>query len=263
MSSFNAKDYWEKRLAKTKGLAGVGYAGLGGAFNSWMYRVRRRIFLSSLKKQEGLLAGKRVLDVGCGTGFYIERWKELGFSEITGADLTEVAVKRLSSAYPNHKFVQADITAQELPFGDNEFHVISAFDVLFHVVDDELFERALKNIHSLLAPKGYFVWSDNFLKERRMLAEHQVCRSLNEVESHCSEIGFEIVDRCPMFYFMNAPVDSDSRILRKNWHIIQRYFTKNEWLGWLYGALLYPVELIALTLAKEGPSTEMMICRKK
>ena len=263
MNDFNAKDYWEKRLAKTKGLAGVGYAGLGGSFNRWMYRVRRRIFLSSVKKHKALLAGKRILDIGCGTGFYIERWEELGFTEITGVDLTEVAVERLSTAYPNHRFVQADITSQTLPFSSDEFDVISAFDVLFHVVDDELFEGALKNIHSLLAPKGFFIWSDNFLKERRVLAEHQVCRSLDEVEYLCGEIGFEIIERCPMFFFMNAPVDSDSRILRKNWHIIQRFFTKNEWLGWIYGALLYPVELVALTVAQEGPSTEMMICQKK
>ena len=263
MTDFNAKDYWEKRLAKTHGLAGVGYAGLGSSFNGWMYRVRRRVFLSALSNHENSLKNKKILDIGCGTGFYVERWRELGLANITGADLTEVAIKRLSNAYPDLTFVQADITSRTLPFEPESFDAISAFDVLFHVVDDELFINALKNIHSLLAPRGLFIWSDNFLDERRVLAEHQVCRSLTEIEEFCENVGFEIVERRPMFFFMNAPVDSDSRILRKNWHIIQRYFTKSEWLGWLYGALLYPIELVTLSLVSEGPSTEMMVCRKK
>ncbi len=263
MSDFNTKDYWEKRLTRTNGLAGVGYAGLGGSFNGWMYRVRKHVFRNALAQYKNQLKNEKILDVGCGTGFYVQRWRELEVTDITGVDLTDVAVKRLHEAFPDYTFKQADITAPNAPFEIESFGAISAFDILFHVVDDELFLQALKNIYSMLKPDGLFIWSDNFLKERKELAKHQICRSLDEITNQCHHIGFEIVDRRPMFYLMNAPVDSDSRILRKNWHIIQKYITKTEWLGWLYGASLFPLELLLLSLASEGPSTEMMICRKK
>ena len=44
------------------------------------------------------------------------------------------------------------------------FDAVSAFDVLFHIVDDAAYGRAFQNIASLLKPGGWFLWSDNFLK---------------------------------------------------------------------------------------------------
>ena len=38
------------------------------------------------------------LDVGSGTGFYVQAWRDLGAGSVTGCDLTQAAVDRLRSA---------------------------------------------------------------------------------------------------------------------------------------------------------------------
>jgi hypothetical protein len=42
------KDYWENRLNQNFGLHGAGYIGLGGSYNSWLYKVRRKVFVSEI-----------------------------------------------------------------------------------------------------------------------------------------------------------------------------------------------------------------------
>jgi hypothetical protein len=79
-SPFDNREYWEDRLRRHYSLAGVGYLRLGRRFNEWMYRVRGAVFdrmLDDLAGKAGRGArwsGANVLDVGSGTGFYVERW---------------------------------------------------------------------------------------------------------------------------------------------------------------------------------------------
>jgi 2-polyprenyl-3-methyl-5-hydroxy-6-metoxy-1,4-benzoquinol methylase len=124
-------------------------------------------------------AAMRVLDVGSGTGFYVDQWRDLGIKQVVGLDLTETAVSRLKTAYPDMEFVVADVGAESVPLQRGSFDVVSAFDVLFHIVDDDRYGRALENVSGLLKPGGFFVWSDNFLRHgRRDAGLHQVSRSL-------------------------------------------------------------------------------------
>src|SRR5689334_17025711 len=83
MSAFDPQAYWEQRLERSKGLEGVGYIGLGQAFNAWMYRVRRRTFLHVVSRHMPSRVGKAVLDVGSGTGEYLKRWQELSVTSIS------------------------------------------------------------------------------------------------------------------------------------------------------------------------------------
>ena len=72
---FNPDDYWEKRLTKKKGLEGVGYTRLGSYFNKWAYKVRRHVFEKLVKENKIAVEKSRVLDIGSGSGFYINIWK--------------------------------------------------------------------------------------------------------------------------------------------------------------------------------------------
>ena len=61
---------------------------------------------------------------------------------------------------------------------------------------------------------------------------------------------------------MNDPIDSQNPLLKLYWNIISR-IVKYEILGLVIGASLYPLELMLTKFAKESPSTEIMICKKK
>lgn len=271
---FDNKRYWETRLREHYSLAGVGYVRLGRRYNEWMYRVRGEVFDRVVqaignRQQATGWRGAKVLDVGAGTGFYVDRWMRLG-AEVTGLDLTEVAVRELSRCFPAANFVQADIGAPlgGRPLGERllppgSFDAVSAFDVLFHIVDDAAYARAFQNIAALLRPGGWFLWSDNFLRHPTERVAHQVSRSLGESTAAVEAAGFEVVERVPMFVLMNYPADTTSRLARWGWTAMVAPAALAEPIGWAVGALLYPLERALVKRLKESPSTELMICRKR
>src|SRR5919112_4963400 len=104
------KDYWEKRLKDNYGLHGTGFIGLGKKYNSWMYKVRKHVFLKKLSLLNVCYGDIDVLDIGSGSGFYIGIWNELGVKKIIGCDLTAVAVKNLKTSFPKSKFLELDIS---------------------------------------------------------------------------------------------------------------------------------------------------------
>lgn len=254
--------YWESLLARKDGLDGVGYTELGRAFNTWMYRVRKAVFLRAARPIVRMGATS-VLDVGSGTGFYIDLWRRLGVPQIAGLDITDTAVRRLGERYDGCCFERFDVGGLDPPpFVDGSFDVVSAFDVLFHIVDDDAYRRALVAIHRLLRPGGTLIWSDNFLHGQTLRAPRQVSRSLQEICAVLSDTGFEVVERRPAMVLMNAPVDTDSRVLHASWRAVTGLAPRAEVLGWLTGALLYPLDLLLCRLLREGPTTELMICRR-
>ena len=255
------RDYWEKRLKDNFGLHGTGFIGLGKKYNSWMYRVRKHVFLKKLSLLNIDYDGIDVLDVGSGSGFYIGIWNNLGVKKIVGCDLTAVAVKNLKTSFPKCKFLELDISDNVDSISD-KFDIISAFDMLFHIVDDERYSKALENIYRLLKPGGIFIFSENFIHQNPKNNKYQTSRSLNDIELIIKRCGFKILNRSPMFFLMNAPVDSNSVFFRKSWRLITKVVQKGEFFGSLLGIMLFPIEILMINLKKEGPSTEIMICKK-
>jgi len=235
-----------------------------------MYRIRGEVFdrvVQGLGNGEGGAgsgwSGKSVLDVGAGTGFYVDRWNRLG-TRVTGLDLTDVAVEQLSQGFPASRFIRADIGGplDQIPLRVASFDAVSAFDVLFHIVDDVEYGRAFANIAQLLRPGGWFVWSDNFLRHPTERAAHQVSRSLAESTRCVEAAGLEVVARVPMFVLMNFPADSTSRLARSTWMAMAGAVMLGEPLGWALGAALYPLERVLVRTKRESPSTELMVCRR-
>lgn len=264
MENFNAKDYWEERLGKNYGLDGVGYIGHGVKYNEWMYRIRKKIFRKYVTNNIKDIDNKAVLDIGSGTGFYINLWKKAGVKDLTGMDLTSVAVQNLEKNFPGIRFYEGDVSDNiSHLFGGKKFDVISAFDVLFHVVDEDKFRKAIANISGLIKKDGLFILSDNFVHDKPSGGVHHVNRTLRDFTEVLEANDLEIIMRKPSFYFFNAPVDTDSKFLKRMWNTQSRIIYRGEKYANILGALLYPIELLILNLIKEGPSTEIMICRKK
>ena len=258
---FDAQSFWEKRLKRDFSLHGVGYIGLGKGLNFWMYRIRRVVFKNMVKSLSLDLENAAVFDMGAGTGFYVKIWKELRVRKLKGCDLTQEATSNLKQLFPEYEFVQMNVS--DIP--DDEHHsydIISCMDVLFHVVEDKKLLDALMGIYQSLRPGGYFIFSDNFLSKEIFSHKHIKSRSLNFYKACLEELGFKIERRRAMFYLLNNPIDSDSKFLKMTWHILSSLVSRYNFLGYLIGAILYPVELILTSRYQGGPSTEIMLCRK-
>jgi SAM-dependent methyltransferase len=257
---FDAEHYWENRLEPFN-LAAVGYHDLGIPFNRWVYRVRRHVFRRTLRALESHWEDKQVLDVGSGIGFYISEWLRTGAS-VTGSDLTRVSVDRLRAAFPGSQFIQWDVT-QEPPLAPGNFDAVSAFDVLFHIVDDSRYASAFAHVADLLREGGYFLFSEFLLHDETVRVSHQASRPLEEIEALLRTNSLELVERRAMLVLMNPPIDSANPVLRGLWRVLGGVLTRAPALGGVIGAFLYPIELLLVSRVGESPTTEVVVCRKR
>lgn len=204
----------------------------------------------------------RVLDVGSGTGFYVERWRELGAESIMASDLTAAATARLRGLFPGVEVVRLDVSAGAPPELIGRFDAISAMDILFHIVEDTAYRCAFSTLAAMLRRGGLLVISEDFLHGTRSVQPHRVSRPLHEVEAAAREAGLEPLLRRPIFFLMNTPHDARSRLLRRWWSRLSYELYRSERRGAVLGPILFPVELALGRLRAEGPSTELMVCRK-
>jgi ubiquinone/menaquinone biosynthesis C-methylase UbiE len=77
---------------------------------------------------------RSVLDAGCGEGVHIERWtRTFGLERAVGIDLAGDELGAGWARRPGPEFHTADAAA--LPFGDGEFDLVAAVEMLEHVDD--------------------------------------------------------------------------------------------------------------------------------
>jgi SAM-dependent methyltransferase len=260
--SFDPKAYWEDRLTRHPGLTGVGSTLFGIYYNGWLYRVRRRVFYRLMRSLKDDFRSDSVFDIGSGTGFYLELWRKLGVKSVTGSDLTNASVSRLKAAFAPIRIIRMDIGGDLEASQHGRYNIVSAFDVLFHIVDDAHYGRALENAHSLLAPGGLFVFSDLLIHEPLTRGEHVVFRPLEAVMKELTRLGFEVVRRVPMFVMMEYPHDTKSRVYCFYWRVLTFLLRQSAWVGLVLGGIFYPIELVLTALFRESPTTEIIVCRK-
>jgi SAM-dependent methyltransferase len=82
------------------------------------------------------LEGARVLDVGCGSGYFLHRLHEYGASECHGIDLMENRVAMGLERYPTLKLRVGSAT--ELPYADGSFDVVTQFTCLSSILDHDV-----------------------------------------------------------------------------------------------------------------------------
>lgn len=101
--------------------------------------VTRRLmagFESALQELFDRAAPDSVVDVGCGEGVLTARWAGLlGSRPVVGVDLPDPKLRSEwdARARDNLEFIAAD--GQRLPFGESQFDLAAAIEVLEHVPD--------------------------------------------------------------------------------------------------------------------------------
>jgi ubiquinone/menaquinone biosynthesis C-methylase UbiE len=119
----------------------------------WWFAGKRRLartLLDDLPPRPG----RKILDVGCGTGGMFQVLNDYG--SLVGLDASDLAIgfaRRRQSAH----LLRAALP--RLPLGTASFDLVTAFDVLYHrqVGDDQL---ALREIARVLKPGGHLLLSE-------------------------------------------------------------------------------------------------------
>ena len=115
--SYRPQEFWEQRLSEQFDLRGTGETTMSAAYNRACYELRLDVLEAALTHAGVDPRGQRVLDVGCGSGFWTHYYLRRGAS-YTGLDIARTSIERLSARYPDAVFVQADVSEAELPATD-------------------------------------------------------------------------------------------------------------------------------------------------
>ena len=139
---------------------------------SFWFRSRNRLI--SWAVEQYFTRARRVLEIGCGTGFVLRALREsLPAACITASEVLQEGLVHAASRVPSVDFIQMD--ARAIPY-EGEFDLVGAFDVVEHIDDDQ---RVLREVHRALVPGGGllltvpqhpFLWSaadDYALHKRR------------------------------------------------------------------------------------------------
>lgn len=264
MNQDHVKEYWEIRLASDYSFGGVGYLGIGKYYNYWIYRMRKVQFRKALRKINFPKTVK-CIDIGSGTGFYIQQLIETGYQTITGSDITSLAVSSLRKKYSNLEILNMDICSTDVSYYQ-KYELVTCMDVLFHIIDENAYEKAIQNLSSLLEKKGVLIITENFTPSYK-LRGHIIDRTKESIIGNLKQNSFQIEYIYSQFVFLNPPVQSKMCWLWKisGWRIslLKRLASsRTKKLAWLVGSILYSLDRLLLWFGVKGKGTSVIICRK-
>jgi SAM-dependent methyltransferase len=238
---YQPRSFWEERLGSHLDLSGTGEPGLSVDYNRACYRLREKVLERELRRAGVALTGARVLDVGSGVGFFVDFYLRRG-ARVTGVELTRVGAEYLERRFPGVKFLQGDVVDTEI--GDG-YAVVNAFDVLYHIVEDDRWEAAVTRLARALAPGGTLVFTDVVAPMRRELAAHNVMRDRHRYAEVLNREGVRILNESPTHYLLNRDLGA--------WRKINRF-----------PSLLYAVDSLLMRLAAPSPepANRLVVARR-
>ena len=159
----------------------------------------------------------RLLEIGCGSGFFLERALDLGFTEVSGVepsrDAVEAASPRVRNAIHLGGFCEG-------LFPQSHFSVICGFQVFDHLSNPN---ETLQQCRRILRPGGLILlihhdaaaWTHRLLGERSPIidVEHIYLYDRRTIARIFAKNGFEILrvfsvrNRYPIYYWTGmAPI---------------------------------------------------------
>ena len=111
------------------------------------YGRHRRINPGVLSALLECVAGREapiVLEVGCGTGNYLEAVGTITGADVHGIDPSSEMLERLRERLPEAKIERA--SAEGLPFENDSFDLIYSVDVIHHVLDRPAYFREARRV---------------------------------------------------------------------------------------------------------------------
>jgi SAM-dependent methyltransferase len=154
---YSPKEYWSNLADRCDSADVSGFTPiLHPLAPEWFNHLIDNLQFRSIRRalaSAGASPGARFLDVGCGTGRWVRRYAELGFSAV-GVDAT-IGMLRIARAHGTKGPLTTGL-AQSLPFSDAAFDCLSDITVVQHI--PYKFQRqAIQEMVRVLRPGGRLI----------------------------------------------------------------------------------------------------------
>lgn len=227
----------------------------------WWFVGRRRIIEGILKKY---FFGPqlRILDWGCGPGGNFQFLEKYG--QVLGVDASDEAIRACREKNIRHVIKAGDLSE----FKSNiKFDLITNFDVLEHIQEDEKF---LSDLRKLSIPGGYvlvtvpayqFLWTglDEVLGHKRRYTKKEICKKFRRS-------GYQVVMASYFFFFL-SPLFIAYRMIQKikksNMISLNQSVSKlPRIVNWLFTKILFLEALIVPRLNLPFGTSIIILAKK-
>lgn len=192
---------WEKDLQGYFNPWGTGRTGFSNAYNSWLFKRMRRCIEAIFRGCS--LEGKRVLQVGCGNGYFVRCFLGKG-AEVCGIDVSGIGIQAVENKFAG-KFSVMDITNMEFAMPE-KFDIVNLWDGACRL-DGLKFEDCLSNAASVCKPGGILLICCRAGAERDTGGGEPV--KFRSVETHdriLTRYGFSLGKMVPLYNFLNRRI---------------------------------------------------------
>lgn len=193
--------------------------------------VQEQIARVKFLDRDVYVGGKKVLNLGCGTGFDCEYLKaKLGARDVLGVDISHSAIAFAKENYPGTNYIQGDICSESLRLGENAWDIVVCAEVIEHVPNpaallDTIYRHLNENGVALISTPNRPVFS---LDHEPSPVNHTHLKEYNLTEyRRMLEGRFSKVDIWGQRF-------TDDRLFRMQQSIVARNIRDLKILGGLY-----------------------------
>ena len=166
-------------------------------WSKYHYNLVENGIMEIIMKYNLSATGSAILDIGSGTGHWIDFYRSyFDPSCIWSIDFASGPLEKLKQKYENVvSFLHWDISAA-IPdiISAERFDIINAIGIIFHIVDDIKWEKAIENLSALLSDKGVLIIGGDFGPTTLERGIMRKTHSLDEWEKLVQTLGLKIIE---------------------------------------------------------------------
>lgn len=189
-SSTQSRTYWNTRHGEVDDLRSGGSLGYDEATNAMLYAVRRARLIEAITAESDPEIPRRVLDAGCGKGYFSRSLVEFGH-RVDGIDTSTEAItecRRLATG--SETYAVSSLRSWRPPY---LYDAVICIDVMFHLMDEDEWLSSLRNLAVLVRLGGRLVVADHDADEDIVWGSYQKTRARSRYAEVLREQGLEIV----------------------------------------------------------------------
>jgi len=172
-SASQSRRYWNTRHGEVADHRSGGSLAYDQATNTMLYDVRRARLIEALGADSDPQVPRRVLDAGCGKGYFSRSLVEYGH-RVDGIDTSIEAIRECRRrATGSDTYAVSSLRSWRPPY---LYDAVICVDVMFHLMDDDEWLSSLRNLAVLVRLGGRLVVADHDGEEDIVWGSYQKTR---------------------------------------------------------------------------------------